>query len=100
MGHLHYGSPPASFAIPDRTLAHVEFVVLAKLRRKEAFALSVDGDAGARQQVWINPSSTCASSSTARRRDQPGLAGGADRLGERRGRHADHPGAIRLSGTP
>lgn len=58
MGNLHYGSPPASFAIPDRTLAHLEFVVLAKLRRKEAFALSIDGDAGARQQVWINPSST------------------------------------------
>ncbi|MFD6056313.1 hypothetical protein [Agromyces sp. NPDC060279] len=58
MGNLHYGSPPASFAIPDRTLAHLEFVVLAKLRRKEAFALSIDGDGGARQQVWINPSST------------------------------------------
>ncbi|WP_127792195.1 hypothetical protein [Agromyces sp. LHK192] len=58
MGHLHYGSPPASFELPDRTLAHVEFVVLAKLRRKESFALSVESEGGGRQQVWINPAAT------------------------------------------
>ena len=58
MGHLHYGSPPASFALPDRTLAHVEFVVLAKLRRKENFALSIDGPSGGRQQIWINGAAT------------------------------------------
>lgn len=58
MGHLHYGSPPTSFALPDRTLAHVEFVVLAKLRRNEGFALSVDTPSGGRQQVWINTAAT------------------------------------------
>ncbi|WP_350347939.1 hypothetical protein ABIQ69_15045 [Agromyces sp. G08B096] len=58
MGHLHYGSPPASFELPDRTLAHIEFVVLAKLRRKESFALSIEGEAGGRQQIWINPAAT------------------------------------------
>ncbi|MRG59596.1 hypothetical protein GE115_06885 [Agromyces sp. CFH 90414] len=58
MGHLHYGSPPASFELPDRTLAHIEFVVLAKLRRKESFALSIDGGSGGRQQIWINPAAT------------------------------------------
>jgi hypothetical protein len=58
MGHLHYGSPPTSFALPDRTLAHVEFVVLAKLRRNEGFALSIDTDTGGRQQVWINTAAT------------------------------------------
>lgn len=58
MGHLHYGSPPITFDLPDRTLAHVEFVTLAKLRRNEGFALSIDTDTGGRQQIWINTSAT------------------------------------------
>ncbi|MDR5699276.1 DUF7882 family protein [Agromyces aerolatus] len=58
MGHLHYGSPPTSFALPDRTLAHIEFVVLAKLRRNESFALSIDEPSGGRQQIWINTAAT------------------------------------------
>ncbi|GAA1838539.1 hypothetical protein [Agromyces salentinus] len=58
MGNLHYGSPPASFDMPDRTLAHVEFVVLAKLRRKESFALSIESPTGGRQQIWINGAAT------------------------------------------
>lgn len=57
MGHLHYGSPPASFELDDRTLAHVEIVVLAKLRRHESFALTIDGANGARESIWINSSS-------------------------------------------
>ncbi len=58
MGQLHYGSPPASFTLPDRTLAHVEFVTLAKLRRGEPFALSIDGPNGGRQRIWINSAAT------------------------------------------
>jgi len=58
VGYLHYGSPPTSFALPDRTLAHIEFVVLAKLRRNESFALSVDEPSGGRQQIWINTAAT------------------------------------------
>ncbi len=58
MGHLHYGSPATSFEIDDRTLTHVELVVLAKLRRNESFALTVDGEKGARQTLWVNASST------------------------------------------
>lgn len=58
MGHLHYGASPASFELPDRTLAHVEFVVLAKLRRNETFALLIEGDDGSRQRIWISPAST------------------------------------------
>ena len=58
MGSLHYGSPPASFEIEDRTLAHVELVVIAKLRRNESFALAIDSDAGGRATVWINAAST------------------------------------------
>jgi hypothetical protein len=58
MGSLHYGSPPASFEIDDRTLAHVELVMLAKLRRNESFALTIDGDGDSRQTIWINSSAT------------------------------------------
>ena len=58
MGHLHYGSPPVSFELPDRTLAHVEFVVLAKLRRNESFAVTIDEPAGGRQRIWLSPAAT------------------------------------------
>ena len=58
MGSLHYGSPPATFEIDDRALAHVELVVLAKLRRNESFALSLDVPDGGRTTIWVNSSST------------------------------------------
>lgn len=58
MGSLHYGSPPATFELDDRALAHVELVVVAKLRRNESFALTIDADGGGRSAIWINPSST------------------------------------------
>jgi hypothetical protein len=58
MGSLHYGSPPASFEIDDRTLAHVELVMLAKLRRNESFALTIDGDGDSRQTIWVNSAAT------------------------------------------
>ena len=58
MGSLHYGSPPASFQIDDRTLAHVELVMLAKLRRNESFALTIEGDAASRHTIWVNSAAT------------------------------------------
>ena len=58
MGSLHYGSPPATFTIDDRTLVHVELVVLAKLRRNESFALTIDEAKGGRSTIWLNASST------------------------------------------
>lgn len=58
MGHLHYGSPPASFELPDRTLAHVEYVILAKLRRNESFALAIDQPDGSRERVWLSSAAT------------------------------------------
>lgn len=57
MGRLLYGSPPVVFDLEDRTLAHVEIVVLAKLRRNESFAVSFPGKADARTAIWLNPSS-------------------------------------------
>lgn len=58
MGSLHYGSPPATFELDDRTLAHVELVALAKLRRNESFALTIDAPKGGRSTIWVNASST------------------------------------------
>jgi hypothetical protein len=58
MGSLHYGSPPASYELDDRALAHIELVVLAKLRRNESFALSLDTPNGGRSTIWVNAAST------------------------------------------
>ncbi len=59
MGTLHYGSPPASFEIEDRALAHIELVIMAKLRRRENLSFSlIDQQTSARQAVWISPVTT------------------------------------------
>src|SRR5690606_10305935 len=58
VGKLLYGSPPVVFELDDRTLAHVEVVLLAKLRRNESFAFSLDREDGGRSSIWLNPSST------------------------------------------
>lgn len=59
MGTLHYGAPSVEFAIDDRTLAHLELVILAKLRRRESLSFAVtDDDTGIRRSVWLSPSST------------------------------------------
>jgi hypothetical protein len=41
----------------DRTLAHVEIVVIAKLRRNESFAFSLPGKGDARTSIWLSPAS-------------------------------------------
>ncbi|WP_345800629.1 hypothetical protein AAIB33_14290 [Microbacterium sp. AZCO] len=59
MGTLHYGSPAAEFAIDDRTLAHLELVILAKFRRRESVALALTDESNERRQVlWLSTSST------------------------------------------
>lgn len=57
MGHMLYGSTPTKIEFDDRTLAHVELVTLAKLRRSESFALSIDAPGGGRTTFWLNSSS-------------------------------------------
>jgi hypothetical protein len=57
MGHLRYGSPAQTYEIDDRTLAHVEIVTLAKLRRGEAFALTIPRPTGGRSTLWVNAAS-------------------------------------------
>ena len=58
MGQLLYGTPPESFELDDRTLAHVEVVTLAKLRRNESFAISLDRPEGGRSTIWIGTNAT------------------------------------------
>ncbi len=58
MGTLHYGAPSVGFPIDDRALAHLELVIVAKLRRREGFAFAVTDDAGIRQAVWLSDAAT------------------------------------------
>ena len=58
MGQLFYGSTTDSLELDDRTLAHVEIVILAKLRRKESFALTHRTEDGGRTTLWLSPSTT------------------------------------------
>jgi hypothetical protein len=57
MGQLHYGTS-TTIELEDRALAHIELVMLAKLRRNENFSLVVTSPDGSRQTLWLNSSST------------------------------------------
>ena len=57
MGAFLYGDRQRRFEIEDRTLAHLQLVISAKLRRRESFFFSVrddDGSAG-RVSIWVSP---------------------------------------------
>ena len=59
MGTLYYGNARTPIEIDDRALAHLKFVMLAKLRRNEGFGFSwaTPPSAGSgRSTVWISPS--------------------------------------------
>ena len=58
MGYMVYDSS-TQISFDDRVLAHLEVVIVSKLRRKESFALSwrespENGDG--RTTIWIDPS--------------------------------------------
>ncbi|GAB2981003.1 DUF7882 family protein [Frigoribacterium salinisoli] len=58
MGHLIYERGAAELRCDDRTLAHLQIVVINKLRRREAFALSwtEPPQAGSgRSTIWLHP---------------------------------------------
>lgn len=56
MGTLAYGSPEHLCTIDDRVLAHVQIVIIDKLRHGEHFAFSFDaGDIGAPATLWMSP---------------------------------------------
>jgi len=58
MGVLKYGDSDVPIDIDDRTLAHLQAVVVAKLRRNESFTLSwrhcPDSGSG-RSTIWLHP---------------------------------------------
>ncbi|MFF1875632.1 hypothetical protein [Kitasatospora herbaricolor] len=59
MGNLLYGAQARPAEIDDRLLAHLEIVILSKLRRQETFALSWIGDTagsegGSKRTIWIS----------------------------------------------
>lgn len=57
MGSLIYGSAGLEFDFDDRVLAHLEMVINAKLRRREAFLLSwrdTPGVGDGRSAIWVD----------------------------------------------
>lgn len=58
MGKLLYGTPPTEHEIEDRLLAHLQIVMMNKLRRNESFAFHLDVPASlgsGRVSLWLNP---------------------------------------------
>lgn len=58
MGKLVYGSAATHIELDDRTLAHLKFVIIMKLRRDEKFTLSWQHGqegGGGRTSIWIHP---------------------------------------------
>ena len=58
MGYLTYDGHTAEIRIDDRTLAHLQIVIINKIRRQESFAFSWKEAASAgdgRSTVWIFP---------------------------------------------
>ena len=56
MGKLVYGEGAYSLELDDRLLAHLQIVIGAKLRRREAFYFSWVSDDGKRNSVWVQHS--------------------------------------------
>lgn len=57
MGTLHYGAPSVGIPIDDRALAHLELVIVAKLRRREGFSFVTESEAGTRHSLWLSSGS-------------------------------------------
>jgi len=56
MGFLVYGAHAVEIAVDDRSLAHLQVVITAKLRRSETFILTLEGGEGlGRRVLWIAP---------------------------------------------
>ena len=57
MGSLYYGASRLRIEIDDVLLAHLQIVMLAKLRRGESFSLGWHDPGAGRNILWISPSS-------------------------------------------
>jgi hypothetical protein len=56
MGKLVYGEGEFSLELDDRLLAHLQIVIGAKLRRREAFYFTWISSADKRNSIWIQHS--------------------------------------------
>ncbi|PZE26541.1 MULTISPECIES: ATP-dependent DNA ligase [unclassified Curtobacterium] len=58
MGHLTYGAMRLGMEIEDRTLAHLQVVIVNRLRRGDSFAFSWKDDVrvgDGRTTIWLHP---------------------------------------------
>jgi len=55
MGRLFYASGKSPVEVPDRMLAHLKAVIVAKLRRGESFTLSWDDPDDGAAAIWLSP---------------------------------------------
>lgn len=58
MGQFRYGSPAATLEIEDRTLAHLQIVIVNKYRRDESFTLHLEipmAEGSGRSTLWMHP---------------------------------------------
>jgi hypothetical protein len=58
LGYLIYDGKTAEIAMEDRALAHLQIVIINKIRRQESFAFSWKDPASAgdgRSTIWIHP---------------------------------------------
>lgn len=58
MGYLHYGDHGTAVEIGDRALAHLQVVIIPKLRRGESFAFSwiePTSTGSGRNTIWVHP---------------------------------------------
>jgi hypothetical protein len=61
MGHLIYGERAVEIVVDDRALAHLQIVILQKLRRLESFAFSwvePTTTGSGRSTIWLHPNVT------------------------------------------
>lgn len=59
MGRLYYGAQKEAIEIDDRTLMHLQMVILGKLRRNEQFSFSWErpmNQGSGHQTLWIESS--------------------------------------------
>ncbi|WP_374008405.1 hypothetical protein [Leifsonia sp. LS-T14] len=56
MGTLIYAGGSTRVELSDRELAHLQFVITGKLRRREGFLLSVHDSDGTLHVVWLSAS--------------------------------------------
>jgi hypothetical protein len=60
MGNLLYGTNNSEITFEDRALAHLQIVIIAKLRRQESLAFSwvnAPSAGSGRSTIWLAPSS-------------------------------------------